>query len=80
MPLSTAFGCSLTATTAAFAAVRPPLEAAVAALAVFAAAGGEAASRCEGPGHLPAELCDALYRMDAKLLERRATIRVAEMA
>ena len=74
MPLSTALGCALTATVAAFAAVRPPLEATVAALAVYAAAGGEAASRCRGPGHLPAELCDALYTMDATLLAWRAKI------
>ena len=74
MPLSTALGCALTACVAAFAAVRPPLEATTAALAVYAAAGGEAASRCRGPGHLPAELCDALYAMDAALLARRATI------
>jgi hydroxyethylthiazole kinase len=80
MPLSTALGCSLSSTTAAFAAVRPPLAAATAALAVFGAAGAEAAACCKGPGHLPAELCDALYRMDAETLARRAAIRVAEMA
>ncbi len=74
MPLSTALGCALTACTAAFTAVRPPFAATVAALAVYAAAGAEAASRCRGPGHLPAELCDALYAMDAALLARRAKI------
>ncbi len=74
MPLSTALGCALTATVAAFAAVRPPFEATVAALAVYAAAGAEAAGRCRGPGHLPAELCDALYGMNATLLARRAKI------
>jgi hydroxyethylthiazole kinase len=74
MPLSTALGCALTACVAAFAAVRPPFEATVAALAVYAAAGGEAAGRCRGPGHLPAELCDALYAMDATLLARRTKI------
>ena len=76
MPLSTALGCSLTATVAAFAAVRPPLVATSAALAVFGAAGAEAASRCKGPGHLPAELCDALYAMDVGLLRQRAKIAV----
>src|SRR5262245_51544676 len=35
MPLSTALGCALSATTAAFATLRPPLEAAAIALAVF---------------------------------------------
>ncbi len=74
MPLSTALGCALTACVAAFGAVRPPFEAAAAALAVYAAAGAEAASRCRGPGHLPAELCDALYTMNATTLARRAKI------
>ena len=80
MPLSTALGCALSATTAAFAAIRPPLEAAAVALAVYGAAGAEAASRCNGPGHLPAELCDALFRLDADMLQRRATIAAAEFA
>jgi hydroxyethylthiazole kinase len=74
MPLSTALGCSLSAVTAAFAAVAPPIEAAVTALAVFGAAGAEAAERCRGPGHLPAELCDALHLMDGPALERRARV------
>src|SRR5664280_2139930 len=45
MPLSTALGGSLSAVTAAFTAVRPPRLAAVAALAVFGAAGAVAALR-----------------------------------
>ncbi len=82
MPLSTALGCALSAVTAAFAAVRPPREAAIAALAVFGAAGAEAALQCAGagPGHLPAELCDALYGMDGAMLERHATIKAREAA
>jgi hydroxyethylthiazole kinase len=76
MTLSTATGCSLSATAAAFAAVRPPLAAAAYGLAVFGAAGAEAAARVKGPGHIPAELCDALYRMDKKLLKKRADIRM----
>jgi hydroxyethylthiazole kinase len=80
MPLSTALGCALSATTAAFAAVAEPLEAAVFALAVFGAAGAEAGRRCNGPGHLPAELCDALYRMDGEALARNAAVRVTEEA
>ena len=72
MPLSTALGCSLSAVTAAFAAVRPPREAAVAALAVFGAAGSVAAAHCGGPGHLPAEICDALHRMDRATLGAQA--------
>ena len=74
MPLSTALGCSLSAVTAAFAAVRPPKLAAAAALAVFGAAGAVAAQRCQGPGHLPAEICDALYRMDHATLARNARL------
>lgn len=76
MPLSTALGCALTATVAAFAAVRPPLLAAAAGLAVYGAAGAEAASRVKGPGHLPAELCDALHAMEPATLKRRAAIAV----
>jgi hydroxyethylthiazole kinase len=70
MPLSTALGCSLTAVTAAFAAVRLPWEAAIAALAVFGAAGAAAGQNARGPGHLPAEICDELYRMDRATLSR----------
>jgi hydroxyethylthiazole kinase len=74
MPLSTALGCSLSAVTAAFAAVADPMAAAVGALAVFGAAGAEAAERCRGPGYLPAELCDALHRMDRAALGQRTRI------
>ena len=76
MPLSTALGCALSATVAAFAAVVPPLEAAAYGLAVYGAAGAAAAGRCRGPGHLPAELCDALYKMDGPMLAKHATIEV----
>jgi hydroxyethylthiazole kinase len=75
MTLSTALGCSLSAVTAAFAAVTDPMTAAVSALVVFGAAGAEAAQRCRGPGHLPAELCDALHRMDRDALARHADFR-----
>ena len=72
MPLSTALGCALSAVTAAFTAVRPPREAAIAALAVFGAAGAVAAAKCAGPGHLPAEICDALHAMDQATLTAAA--------
>jgi hydroxyethylthiazole kinase len=75
MPLSTALGCSLSAVAAAFAAVSDPMPAAVAALAVFGAAGAQAAERCRGPGHLPAELCDALHLMDGAALAQHARVR-----
>ena len=74
MPLSTALGCALSAVTAAFAAVRPPQVAAIAALAVFGAAGSAAAQTCRGPGHLPAEICDELYRMNRETLGRYARL------
>ncbi|HET6333148.1 MAG TPA: hydroxyethylthiazole kinase [Polyangiales bacterium] len=74
MTRSTGLGCALSATTAAFAAVAPPLAAASAALAVYGAAGKAAAHSCKGPGHLPAELCDALVAMNAELLARHAKI------
>jgi len=80
MPLSTALGCALSATSGAFAAVAAPLEAAAFALAVFGAAGSEAAKRCRGPGHLPAEICDALYGMDGDMLARNAAIHINEIA
>ena len=70
MPLSTALGCALSAVTAAFAAVRPPQAAAVAALAVFGAAGAAAAQKLTGPGHLPAEICDALHGMTRDTMVR----------
>jgi len=74
MPLSTALGCSLSAVTAAFTAVTEPMTAAFSGLTVFKVAGGEAAQRCRGPGHLPAELCDALHLLDAASLRERARI------
>lgn len=72
MPLSTALGCALSAVVAAFAAVRPPGEAAIAALTVYGVAGQAAARNCRGPGHLPAELCDALHLMSRDMLRAGA--------
>jgi hydroxyethylthiazole kinase len=80
MTLSTGMGCALSAVTAAFAAVAPPLVAASAALAVYGAAGKLAASKLRGPGHLPAELFDALYVLDAEALGRHATITTRALA
>lgn len=68
MPLSTALGCALSAVVAAFTAVRPPRDAAIAALTVYGVAGAAAARNCRGPGHLPAELCDALHLMSRDML------------
>jgi hydroxyethylthiazole kinase len=74
MPLSTALGCALSAVTAAFCAVRPPRAAAISALAVFGAAGAAAGQKISGPGHLPAEICDALYGMNQAALARFARL------
>jgi hydroxyethylthiazole kinase len=74
MPLSTALGCALSVVTGAFTAVRPPREAAIAALAVFGAAGSVAAANCRGPGHLPAEICDALHGMDRATLAQEVRL------
>jgi hydroxyethylthiazole kinase len=79
MPLSTAVGCALTATVGAFTTVAPPFQAAVAALAAYAAAGSLAGERCpRGPGHFPAELCDALYSLDAATIAARSTVEVVK--
>ncbi len=50
------------------------LRAQAAGLAVFGAAGAAAAQNCRGPGHLPAEICDALYRMELATLARFAKL------
>ena len=65
MPQSTALGCALSAVVAAFVADNDPFDATVSALAVYAAAGAIAGRRVNGPGHLPAELCDALHDLTA---------------
>lgn len=74
MPLSTALGCSLSGVVGAFTAVAPAFDATVAALAVYAAAGRIAGDRVKGPGHLPSELCDALYALDAALLGANTSV------
>lgn len=80
MTLSTGLGCALSATTAAFAAITSPLHAASAALTIYGAAGRHAARSCKGPGHLPGELCDALYSMDRDRLENNTAITTRTLA
>lgn len=63
MPKVTAMGCSLTALMGAFAAVAPPLEATVAALALFAEAGTRAARKAQGPGSFQVAFLDALSQV-----------------
>lgn len=70
MPRVTALGCALSAVVAAFLAVDDdPLEATVAALALFGIAGERAAARAGGPGTLRVLLMDELASLD-----RAATI------
>jgi hydroxyethylthiazole kinase len=75
MPLSTALGCALSGLVAAFATLTAPVPAAVAALAVYAAAGRQAATGLKGPGLLPQALCDALYSLDRAGLEANCAVR-----
>lgn len=75
MPLSTALGCALSGLVAAFATLTAPVPAAVAALAVYAAAGKQAASGLKGPGFLPQALADALYTLDLAGLEANCVVR-----
>lgn len=74
MPKVTALGCSLTCLVGAFVAVAPAFDAAVAALAVFAAAGKMAETGAEGPGSFALRFLDALHRLDAEGLEREARV------
>jgi hydroxyethylthiazole kinase len=75
MPLATALGCSLSGLVAAFATLTAPVPAAVAALAVYAAAGKQAATGLKGPGFLPQALADALYTLDLAGLEANCVVR-----
>ncbi|AXS39404.1 hydroxyethylthiazole kinase [Breoghania sp. L-A4] len=75
MPLSTGLGCSLSALCGAFlAAGEDPLAATVAALAVYGAAGAAAAAASDGPGDLPAKLCNALHASTAGMLAAHVLI------
>ena len=60
MPQITALGCSLTCLMGGFAAVAPPLEAAVAAFELFAEAGEIANRSANGPGTFQPLFLDAL--------------------
>lgn len=69
MPQVTATGCALTTLCGATAAANPdPFEAAVAALAIFAAAGADAHTQAEGPGSFAWRFLDALSALTASRL------------
>ena len=74
MPRVTAMGCALTGLMGGCAAVAPPLEAAVAALALFAEAGEQAASVAQGPGTFQPAFLDALWRTTPEALANGARI------
>lgn len=63
MPKITAMGCSLTALIGAFAAIAPPLDATVGALAMFAEAGQRAGKTAQGPGSFQVAFLDALMQI-----------------
>lgn len=69
MPRVTALGCSLTVLTGAFAAVAPPFEATVAALALFGEAGRRAEAEARGPGGFQPAFLDALFRIAPEELD-----------
>ncbi|GHC67563.1 hydroxyethylthiazole kinase [Limoniibacter endophyticus] len=73
MPSVTALGCSLSATTAAFAAIAEKnfFCAAIAALACFAEAGEKAAERAEGAGTFAIAFLDALSTLDSSAPAQR---------
>jgi len=71
----TAMGCAASALIAAFLAVEEDaFAAAVSALLVFDIAGEIAGERARGPGSLEIELLDALYRLEAADIEKRARL------
>lgn len=75
MPLVTALGCSASALVAACCAVHSdPLEAAVAALALMAVAGGRAGEDAAGPGSLRWRLLDELAGLDGATVAARADL------
>ncbi|RWX81714.1 hydroxyethylthiazole kinase [Neorhizobium lilium] len=76
MPRITALGCSLTCLVGAFAAIRPeaPMEATVAALALFAAAGEDAARTANGPGSFQPLFLDRLASLTGAELDAQMRI------
>jgi hydroxyethylthiazole kinase len=67
----TGTGCISTALTGCFLGVRPPLEAAVAALVALGVAAEDAAEGAGGPGTFHARLYDALAALDPDTLDER---------
>ncbi len=74
MPQVTALGCSLTCLVGAFAAVAPPLDAAAAALCLFAEAGERAGKLADGPGSFGWRFLDALAAVEPNDLDTKGRI------
>ncbi|MDO5657041.1 MAG: hydroxyethylthiazole kinase [Paracoccus sp. (in: a-proteobacteria)] len=76
MPRCTALGCSLTGLVGAFAAVAPdrPLDATVAALAMFGVAGAQAHEGAGGPGSFQVAFLDRLAGCDGAMLRDQARL------
>ncbi|NAZ35717.1 hydroxyethylthiazole kinase [Rubellimicrobium sp. CFH 75288] len=70
----TALGCSLNGVIGAFCAGQSPLEATVAALAFYGAAGEEAAGRAAGPGSFLPAFLDALAAQTPEGLDAAARV------
>lgn len=79
MPQVTALGCSLTALVGAYVAVAPdaPLEATVAALASFAAAGEKAETGASGPGSFAVRFLDELHLQQGEDLLHKNRVQAA---
>jgi len=76
MPRVTALGCSLTGVTGAFVAAAPdmPFEATIAALAMFAVAGQQAAEKASGPGSFAPLFLDRLAGLTPDELDAEARV------
>lgn len=75
MPRVTGLGCTATAICAACIAVEPdPLLAATHGMALIGIAGEMAAERARGPGSLQVQILDALYLLDADVLEDKVRV------
>lgn len=77
MPFVTALGCTTSSFIGAFAAVTPDFTAAAACGMIIAGIAGElAAEKAQGPGSFRMHFIDALYSLDAGIIEKRARIEV----
>lgn len=72
----TALGCSLSSVMGAFMAIAPPLDAAVAALAVYGVAGDMAAETAQRPGSFRVAFLDALDAITAADINARLHVKL----